>query len=297
MIIKLIFQKGPSLRTRLLTAVVVSVALIAVGKRSQHLDPLRSVLSVIVYPIQFSVGFPINLAHQAVESISSYSHLLRDNQRLKAERLIDKMRLLKFSALEKENIRLRALLEKSFQLGEQVLVAELLSVNLDPYEQIVLVNKGTRFGVFKGQPVLDANGIVGQVLRANPFNAEIMLITDPNHALPVQVNRNGLRSIAVGSGQTNRLNLPFLPNNADIKEGDLLITSGLGGVFPQGYPVGIVTDVMPQPDKPFSKISAQLTAHLDRSRELLLVWSHSNPIPLMSEQNDSVAKTNHGIYE
>ena len=297
MTIKLIFQKGPSLRTRLLTAVVVSVALIAIGKRSQHLDPLRSALSVIVYPIQFSVGFPINLAHQAVESISSYSHLLRDNQRLKAERLIDKMRLLKFSALEKENIRLRALLEKSFQLGEQVLVAELLSVNLDPYEQIVLVNKGTRFGVFKGQPVLDANGIVGQVLRANPFNAEVMLITDPNHALPVQVNRNGLRSIAVGSGQTNRLNLPFLPNNADIKEGDLLITSGLGGVFPQGYPVGIVTDVIPQPDKPFSKISAQLTAHLDRSRELLLVWSHSNPIPLMSEQNDSVAKTNHGIVE
>ena len=297
MTIKLIFQKGPSLRTRLLTAVVVSVAFIAVGKRSQHLDPLRSVLSTIIYPIQFSVGYPINLAHQAFESISTYGRLLGENQRLKAERLIDKMRLLKFSALEKENIRLRALLEKSFQLGEQVLVAELLSVNLDPYQQVVLVNKGTRFGVFKGQPVLDANGIVGQVLRANPFNAEVMLITDPNHALPVQVNRNGLRSIAVGSGQTNRLNLPFLPNNADIKEGDLLITSGLGGVFPQGYPVGIVTDVIPQPDKPFSKISAQLTAHLDRSRELLLVWSHSNPIPLISEQNDSVAKTNHGIYE
>ena len=195
-----------------------------------------------------------------------------ENERLREEQLIDQTRLLKFSALEKENIRLRALLENSFKLGEQVLVAELLSINMAPYEHIVVVNKGTRFGVHPQQPVLDANGVVGQVFRALPFNlGNFMLITDPNHAIPVQVNRNGLLTIAVGSGQLNRLVLPFLPGNADIRPGDLLITSGLGGTFPQGYPVAVVDEFASQPNKAFATITATPKALLDRNRELMII--------------------------
>jgi rod shape-determining protein MreC len=164
-----------------------------------------------------------------------------------------------------------------------VLVAELLSVNIVPYEHLVVVNKGTRFGVHPQQPVLDSNGVVGQVFRALPFSSEIMLITDPNHAIPVQVNRNGLLTIAVGSGQLNRLLLPFLPSNADIRPGDLLITSGLGGTFPHGYPVAVVDEFTSQPSKAFSNITATPKALLDRNRELMIVWSKSTPVPLISK--------------
>ncbi len=226
------------------------------------------------------MNLPTELIEHASDSINSYSTLKKENAQLRDEQFIDKTRLLKFDSLEKENIRLRALLENSFKLGEQLLIAELLSINTAPYENIVVVNKGTRFGVHPQQPVLDANGVVGQVFRALPFSSEIMLITDPNHAIPVQVNRNGLLTIAVGSGQLNRLNLPFLPNNADIRPGDLLITSGLGGTFPSGYPVAVVDDFTPITNKPFVNITATPKAMLDRNRELLIVWSDSSPVSL-----------------
>lgn len=266
-----------------MAAVLASVLLMVADHRRDHLTAVRAALSVAVYPIQYLAALPDTLQNTVFESVSTYSNLVAENRRLKQEQLVNKTRLLKFSELEKENVRLRALLESSFKLGEQVLIAELLSVNLAPYEQIVVVNKGGRFGVYKGQPVLDANGVVGQVIRANPLNAEVMLITDPNHGIPVQLNRNGIRTIAVGSGRIDTLILPLLPNNTDIKPGDLLITSGLGGTFPYGYPVGTVTSVAPQPDKPFASISAKPIAHLDRSRELLLVWSNTTPIPLFPD--------------
>jgi len=246
---------------------------------------------MVVYPIQYLVSVPSKFMQTVDESLTSHTALQEENQRLKGELLVNKTRLLKFSALEKENIRLRALVDSSFKLGEQVLVAEILSVNLDPFKHTVLIDKGSRFGVFRGQSVLDANGIVGQVLRANPLNSEIVLISDPSHAIPVQVNRNGLRTIAVGSGKINQLILPFLPNNADIVEGDLVITSGLGGTFPQGYPVAIITKVVPQPDKPFSRIEAKPKAHLDRSRELMLVWRNAEPIPLFPTPTEKPLNT------
>lgn len=251
-----------------------------IDQRHTVLDPVRAILSVLLYPIQMLIASPVEIGKTTVESIATYRQAVNQNQKLRHEQLALKSQLLRFAALEKENIRLRALLDTSFKLGEQVMVAELLSVNLDPYQHIVMINKGKRFGVYKGQPVVDAFGIAGQVFRANPLNAEIILITDPNHAIPVEANRTGLRTIAVGSGQINRLNLPYLPNNADMKTGDLLVTSGLGGIFPQGYPVARVTKVYPQPDQSFSEIHAEPLAHLDRSRELLLVWTSSKIIQL-----------------
>jgi rod shape-determining protein MreC len=267
-------------------AIIASVALLITEHRSHRLDSLRATLSVLVDPLKYLVDLPSVMIEQTTESVRSYSTLKKENTHLREEQFIDKTRLLKFDSLEKENIRLRALLENSFKLGEQLLIAELLSINTAPYENIVVVNKGTRFGVHPQQPVLDANGVVGQVFRALPFSAEIMLITDPNHAIPVQVNRNGLLTIAVGSGQLNRLNLPFLPNNADIRPGDLLITSGLGGTFPSGYPVGIVDDFTVMSNKPFVNITATPKAMLDRNRELLIVWGDSAPVSLSTASNE-----------
>ncbi len=264
-------------------AVIASVALLIAGQRTQQIDLLRAALSFVVDPIKYLVDLPSTVYKQASESIQSYVNLKQENGRLRDYQLIHQTQLLKLEALEKENIRLRALLENSFKLGEQVLIAELLSVNMAPYEHIVVVNKGTRFGVHQQQPVLDANGVVGQVFRAMPLTSEIMLITDPNHAVPVQVNRNGLLTIAVGSGQINKLLLPYLPSNADIRPGDLLITSGLGGTFPQGYPVAVVDEFTSQLNKPFANITATPMAKLDRNRELMIVWSNSTPVPLITK--------------
>lgn len=242
-------------------------------------------LSYVVDPLKYAVDLPSAIINQASESLGSYAALVKENGDLRDEQLVRQTQLLKLESLEKENVRLRALLENSFKLGEQVLIAELLSINTAPYEHILVVNKGTNFGVHPQQPVLDANGVVGQVFRALPFTSEIMLITDLNHAIPVQINRNGLLTIAVGSGQLNQLNLPFLPSNADIRPGDLLITSGLGGTFPQGYPVGVVDEFTSQPNKPFANITATPKSLLDRNRELMIVWSHSTPVPLISKPN------------
>jgi len=290
--IKLLFASGPSLNTRLLIVVLISVLFLAIDHRSSRMDNTRSILAVLMYPIQLAVSFPVEMAEQAYDAVVSYDELKKENTRLKKKQLVDSIKLLKFEALENENIRLRGLLENSFKLGEQVLVAELLSVNLVPYEHVMVVNKGSRFGVHEKQSVLDANGIVGQVIRSLPLSSEVMLITDPNHAIPVQVNRNGLRTIAIGSGQLDRLNLPFLPNNADIVPGDLLVTSGLGGTFPQGYPVAIVDNFTAQPNKPFANIYATPKAKLDRIRELLVVWSDSTPVPLTTPEKNNTQNEN-----
>ncbi len=267
---------------RLMLAIIASIVLLITEYRSERLMPVRATLSIATDSLKYLVDLPISLFENASEALNSYSTLKTENTDLRQKQLIHKTQLLKFEALEKENIRLRALLENSFKLGEQVLIAELLSINLVPYEHIVVVNKGTRFGVHPRQPVLDENGVVGQVFRALPFTSEIMLITDPNHAIPVQVNRNGLLTIAVGSGILNQLNLPYLPNNSDIKAGDLLVTSGLGGTFPAGYPVAVVDNFPQTSNKSITHITATPKAMLDRNRELLIVWTNNTPIPLIT---------------
>ncbi len=267
---------------------MASITLLVVDYRGSRLDAVRSLLSLGVYPLQSLASLPVDVFKSVSGTVISYAELQKENQRLKEVQLINDARLLRLASLEKENIRLRVLLENSFQLGEQVLVAELLSVKLDPYEHTVLVNKGSRFGVHPKQPVLDANGIVGQVVRALPNSSEVMLITDPDHAIPVEVNRNGLRTIAFGTGQPNRLHLPFLANNADIVPGDLLVTSGLGGGFPPGYPVAVVDKFESRPDKSFANIYATPKAELDKSREFLIVWSDSTPV-VLDEHKKSLA--------
>ncbi len=266
-----------------------SLALLA-GEQKALLNPMRALLASAVYPLQRLISSPTQVAGELGEFFSSRPRLLEENAQLRQEQLLLKAKLLKFAAMEQENLRLRGLLDTSFKLGEQVMIAELLSVNVAPYEHVVVVNKGSRFGVYAGQPVMDANGVVGQVLRVAPFSAEVILITDPNHAIPVQVNRNGLRTIAQGTGQFDQLSLPYLTGNADIQPGDLLVSSGLGGVFPQGYPVATVT-ALPQQAGASVKLGATPVARLDRIREVLMVWSKPDPIPRVPEQAQAVKES------
>jgi rod shape-determining protein MreC len=274
---KPLFGTGYSLNVRLFLCVAASLVLLGMEHHGR-LAAARSPLATLVYPLQKLVSAPNRFVHDLIDNVSRYGQLGDENRRLRDDLLVLRTRQLKFDALEQENIRLRGLLDTSFKVGEQVLIAELLSINLVPYEHVVVVNKGSRFGVYPGQAVFDGNGVVGQVLRVTPYSSEVVLITDPSHAIPVQVNRNGVRTIAQGTGRLDRLALPYLPSNADVQVGDLLVTSGLGGGFPAGYPVARVTAIAPDKN-PFGKISAVPAAQLDRNRELLLVWSNSQPIP------------------
>ncbi|WP_334224003.1 rod shape-determining protein MreC [Thiosocius teredinicola] len=274
------FAQGPSQATRLVAAVILSLTLLVMDHRYHHLQDLRSALAFITYPLQYMADLPFSASEWLSTTTSSRDTLLEQNELLREQNLRLRAELQKYESLQAENMRLRDLVDSSFKVGDRVLVAELSSVDLDPYKQQVIINKGGTSGVFEGQPVLDAHAVMGQVTSVTPLSSTVLLITDSSHALPVQVLRNGLRTIAVGTGRIDELRLPYLPTNSDIVEGDLLVTSGLGGKFPPGYPVATVTRIDRSPDAPFSTVLAQPRAHLDRSREVLLVWTVPNQLAI-----------------
>lgn len=254
-------------------AVVVSLALMIADHRQHHLEGIRALLSLTLSPLRVIVNLPRTASEWFSETLTSRTSLLQQNQALKKENLLLQARQQKLASLETENMRLRNLLDSSFKIGDRVLIAELVGVDLDPYKHQVLINKGSTSGVHLGQPALDARAVMGQVTHVTPFSSTVLLITDTSHGVPVQVNRNGLRTVAMGTGQIDALELPHLPNNADIAVGDLLVTSGLGGRFPPGYPVAKVTGVVRNPGQPFASIRAQPIAQLDQARETMLVWT------------------------
>jgi rod shape-determining protein MreC len=243
-----------------------------VDHRYQHLGQVRTTLAFVVYPLHYLADLPATASLQIRQWSTSRETLVQNNKQLHKENLKLHAELQKYEALEAENLRLRNLLDSSLKIGDRVLIAELSTVDLDPYRQQVVVNKGSASGVFNGQPVLDADAVMGQITETRPFSSTVLLITDASHSTPVQVLRNGLRTLAVGSGHINKLDLPYLPTDSDIEVGDLLVTSGLGGKFPPGYPVATVTHIDRSPNGSFAKITAQPAAHLDRSREVLLIW-------------------------
>ena len=254
-------------------AAVLSVVLMTADHKADYLRTVRSTLSAVVYPLQYAVHLPIRGGAWLAESLSSRESLLAQNERLKVERLRLQVRLEKFIELESENRRLRNLLDSSVKTSEKVLIAELLSVDMNPFNRRIVLNKGRRHGVFDGQSLVDSQGVMGQVASVGPFSSTALLITDPSHALPVQFHRTGLRAIAVGTGAADLLTLSHIPNNADIRVGDLLVTSGLGGRFPHGYPVGRVTRVQRDSGQPFASVDVEPSARLERNREVLLIWA------------------------
>jgi rod shape-determining protein MreC len=269
---KPLFERGPSLGTRMVLTALLSVLLMVLDHRQGHLETVRRALAVAVYPIRVLVDLPSSGFGWARESLAERSRLVTENRELRIRGLQQEARLQQFAALEAENARLRALMDSPAKQADRMQIAEILAVDLDPYRHRIALNRGEQAGVFQGQALLDAEGIVGQVIRVNPLGSEAILISDPSHATPVELNRNGLRTVAVGVGDVSRIDLPFLPNSADIRVGDLLVSSGLGDAFPAGYPVARVSRVERRAGQPFATVEAQPTAALNRVRQVLLVW-------------------------
>jgi rod shape-determining protein MreC len=267
-----------ALGLRALVLAAVSVAVMVIDYRQQHLKALRSALQAAVYPLQVVVQSPLAGWDWARAQFATRQSLLADNARLSRELDEERLRLQRLEAVEQENVRLRALVQAAPRVPDHVKLAEIMRLDLDPYRQRVLINRGTSDGVQKGQAVIDADGVFGQVTNVGPFSAEVLLISDTAHATPVQISRNGLRTIADGTGDPRRLTLPYLPRNADVKVDDVLLSSGLGGVYPAGYPVGKVTEVRRDPSQPLAVVSAEPAAALDRDRDVLLVQS-AQPVP------------------
>lgn len=255
----------------MLLALVASLILFVFDSRFNYFQPVRTSLATLVYPIQAVASLPVDIKNGMSNLFQSREDLKQRNEQLESSNLLNSIRLQKLKALEQENLRLRELLGSSFRLSERVFVAELLRVDLDPYSQQVVINKGARSDVFIGQPVLDSTGVMGQVTEVSSFSSRVVLLTDPSHSIPVQVNRNGLRAIATGNGWQGTLKLEHLTHNSDVRIGDLLVTSGLGGRFPIGYPVGTIESIDFPAGKAFAEITVQPAAKLDSSRELLLV--------------------------
>ncbi len=265
------FALNPTATLRLGLWVALAIALMTVDHRYRYLDGVRDVLATAVYPLHSLVGLPTATRNWLMENLASRGALLEENARLREKQVFLNAQLQKLVVLEAENRRLRSLLESVVEAPERVLVAELLAVDFDPYRHHILINRGRQHRVHVGQPVLDQHGVVGQVIRADPLTATVILITDPNHALPIQINRTGIRTLALGTGNFQQLELPHVPHHEDVKTGDLLVTSGLGGRFPHGYPVGVVTEVRFDPGSPFARIVARPVARLDRIREVMLL--------------------------
>ncbi len=263
----------PALGLRTVALIIFSILVMYLDHREHHLDVIRETVDTAVYPVRLVVDAPVRLWGWLGQSTKSRNDLELELGRLKAEKLLTNARLQRLTALEAENARLRALLEARSRVRDEVRVAEILAVDANPYEHNLVIGVGSRDGVYDGQAIVDANGVVGQVIRTGVMTAQAVLISDADHALPVEVNRNGLRTIAVGTGEIDRLDLPFLPNNADIRAGDLLVTSGLGGAFPAGYPVAVVDAVTRIPQEPFADVTATPAAALDQVREVMLIWS------------------------
>jgi rod shape-determining protein MreC len=272
-VIKPLFAKGPSLGIRLLVFAVLSAVLMVVDARFEALKPLRSQMGLVLTPFYWLADLPVRAWDGATQQISSRSELMAENEKLKAEALLLQRRLQKLAALTEQNVRLRELLNSAALVDEEVLVGELIGVDPNPYTHRILIDKGEKDGVFLGQPVLDARGLMGQVVEIMPYTSRVLLLTDNTHSIPVQVNRNGLRAIAVGTGNPERLELRHVADTADIKEGDLLVSSGMGQRFPAGYPVATVKEVIHDSGQPFAIVRAVPTAALNRSRYLLLVFS------------------------
>jgi len=262
---------------RALLAVVLALTLMVLDHRFAQLQPVREGLVLAVWPLHWLAGLPVAFSGWLRNTTTTRSELLEQNRELRADNLTLHARLQKFDTLQAENIRLRGLLDASYKIGERILIAELSAVDLNPYKHQVMIDKGSSSGVFTGQAVVDANAVIGQVVHTTPFSATVLLITDPSHAIPVRVARNGLRTIAVGTGRIDALSLPHLTTNSDIREGDQLISSGLGGKFPAGYPVARVQRIHYPPGNVFAEVDATPSTYLDRSREVLLVWEIAPP--------------------
>lgn len=280
----MLFTRAPLIGFRASLWILLSLSLLYLDY--QHLlIKIRPALSSIVIPIQYSVAMPGRILRMAEANLASHDALLKENANLRKKQFHIQIKLQKFAALEQENQQLRALLKASEHMhNERFLAAQVLSLTTDPLAQQIILDKGSKAGVYVGQAVLDADGIMGQVIEVGPVTSRVLLITDPRSAVPVQNSRNGLRGIVVGIGKHN-LRMMHIAETMDIRVGDLLVSSGLGGRYPAGYRVGLVRKVARITGEHFATVDVIPSAHIDRSQYVLLIWLEQGHVPNAKQSN------------
>lgn len=267
---KMIFVSNTSHGVRLIITCLTACTLMFMDHHYEQFRTVRGYCSILVLPLKKIVDTPSSLASNLGGLIARQQHLFNENSLLRQERLLYLGKLQKLSALEKENSHLRELMQSGSEIADDMFIANIINIDPDPFTHQVIINKGKKDGVFEGQTIIDANGIMGSIIIVNDLESRAMLISDASHAVPVENVRNGIRAIAVGTGGGN-LELRHVPKSIDIEEGDTLISSGIGGRFPVGFPVGTVIDVKRDRSKPFATIVLQPSAKLDRGSHILLI--------------------------
>ncbi len=278
------FNRGPSAVVRLLFFSLLSLFLMIVDARYQHLELARTTLSVPIHALQRLATLPVNLWQQAGAYLVIQGSLVRDHAQLLQQRTVDTAQLQQLQVLQTENEHLRNLLQVQQKANYAMQLAEIVYVGRDIFQRKLLLDKGAQAGVLAGQVVMDDSGIVGQVTRVYPWLSEVTLITDKDHAVPIQVLRNGLRTVVFGSGNIGELTLRYMPISADIQEGDVLVTSGIDGTYPPGLPVARVTRIERDPAYPFARVQCAPIAGVDRQRQLLIV----SGLPQLPERPQAV---------
>lgn len=263
-------ESQPGLRT--LFWVGLAILLMVLDQRGASVRQLRAALSMPLSFLQYGVNWPVQLIDSLRNTVSTHDALVKENVDLKTQQLLLKAQVQRLLSIESENNQLKALLRSSTHVSGKVLIAQLLAVDSDPFVNQVILDKGARDGVFIGQPVLDANGVMGKIIQVGPVTSRLLLITDNHSGIPIQDTRNGIRAIAVGDNYSGKLRLVNVPETIDVKVGDTLVTSGLGEHYPAGYPVGQVVSVVKDPAMQFATISVQPSSQVDRSSQVLLIW-------------------------
>ncbi|MDU0353112.1 rod shape-determining protein MreC [Paraglaciecola aquimarina] len=269
----LMFSRGPSLQSRLALSLFLSVALILFDHKFNGFGTTRVYLNSLVSPLQYLANLPGEILNTSAGRLVSRERLINENAKLTHDAMLMSERLQQFTFLEKENERLRRLLNSPVHDDTKKLVAELMAVDNNPYSHQILINKGAINNVFEGQPVLDDKGIVGQIVQVSSTNSRVLLLADVTHSIPVRVARSNVRLIVSGAGSLQELFIPHVPHSSDLEVGDLLLSSGLGEVFPEGYPVAKVKSIVRDESRPFAQVTATPIAQLDRLKYLLLLWS------------------------
>ena len=267
-----IFKHGPSPQHRLVLVLFCSVLLIFFDHKMNSFESVRGFLQSMVSPLQYLATTPKQMMNWAAENIVTRRQLIADNEQYKVNELVFHEQALQLDIIKKENERLRALLASPLRGDAKKMVAEILAVDSDPYTHQVVINRGANDGVYEGQAVIDDEGIVGQILHVGTTSSRVLLITDVTHAVPVRISRNGVRLIANGVGVIDQLTHNHVPHSTDIRPDDILVTSGLGGKFPEGYPVAKVSSVIQDESHAFARIKSQPVAKIDRLRYVLLLW-------------------------
>jgi len=267
------FSSGPFLPNRLVLSLLLSVALILFDHKLDGFGTTRVYLNSLVSPLQYLANLPGQMLNASASRFVSHERLFNDNAKLTHDAIVMNGQLQRLIFLQQENDRLRSLLNSPVQDNTRKIVAELMAVDNNPYSHQIVINKGAINSVFEGQPVLDDKGIVGQIMQVSSTNSRVLLIADVTHAIPVRVARNNVRLIASGSGSLDELLIQHVAHSSDLKIGDILLSSGLGNIFPEGYPVATIISIIRDESRPFSQVRAKPIAQLDRLKYLLLLWS------------------------